>query len=355
MENQFLPSYTIGTDAYEAVPEVCDYFGKKAVIIGGNKSRAAAEPLLTEACKGKLELTGSFFYGDDATYENAEALTRLKEVQDADMIFAVGGGRAVDTVKKTAGDMNKPVFTFPTLASNCAPVTAVGAYYYPNHSFRSVWYRNRPAFHTFINTRVIAEAPAEYFWAGIGDALSKQYEVEFSSRGDELNYTRSLGVQLAKNCSAGLLKYGKEALEAVKQKKVTPALDYVTQNIIFSTGIISNFVPEDYNSSLAHALYNSHTGTPHEGTHLHGAVVVWGVLVLLTMDGQTEERDKLYQFCKDTDLPHKLKDIGLKDAALLVKNAVTKPDLRKVPYAVTEEKILKAVEDLEKLSDCDKK
>lgn len=355
MENQFLPSYTIGTDAYEAVPEVCGYFGKKAVIIGGNKSRAAAEPLLTEACKGKLELTGSFYYGDDATYENAEALTRLKEVQDADMIFAVGGGRAVDTVKKTAGDMNKPVFTFPTLASNCAPVTAVGAYYYPNHSFRSVWYRNRPAFHTFINTRVIAEAPAEYFWAGIGDALSKQYEVEFSSRGDELNYTRSLGVQLAKNCSAGLLKYGKEALEAVKQKKVTPALDYVTQNIIFSTGIISNFVPEDYNSSLAHALYNSHTGTPHEGAHLHGAVVVWGVLVLLTMDGQTEERNKLYQFCKDTGLPHKLKDIGLKDAALLVKNAVTKPDLRKVPYAVTEEKILKAVEDLEKLSDCDKK
>lgn len=349
MDNQFLPSYTIGTDAYEAVPEVCGYFGKTAVIIGGNKSRATAEPLLAEACRGKLELTGSFLYGDDATYENAEALTRLKEVQEADMIFAVGGGRAVDTVKKTAGDMNKPVFTFPTLASNCAPVTAVGAYYYPNHAFRSVWYRNRPAFHTFINTQIIAEAPVEYVWAGIGDALSKQYEVEFSSRDDELTYARSLGVQLAKNCSAGLLKYGKEALKSVKRKKVGPALDYVTQNIIFSTGIISNFVPEDYNSSLAHALYNSHTGTPHEGTHLHGAVVVWGVLVLLTMDGQTEERDNLYQFCKDTGLPHKLSDIGLKDAALLVKNAVSKPDLKKVPYPVTEEKILNAIEALEKL------
>lgn len=350
MENQFLPSYTIGSNAYEAVPEVCGFYGKTAVVIGGNKARKAAEKRLLSACKGALEVTGSFLYGDDATYENADALANLKEVQEADMIFAVGGGRAVDTVKKTAGEMNKPIFTFPTLASNCAPVTAVGAYYYPNHAFRSVWYRTRPAFHTFIDTQVIAEAPAEYFWAGIGDALSKQYEVVFSSRGDTLTYSQSLGVQLAHHCSDGLLQHGEEALNAVKNQTVNDAVDYVTQNIICSTGIISNLVPEDYNSSLAHALYNSHTGTPHEGKYLHGAVVVWGVLVLLTMDGQTEERNKLYDFCKRTQLPHKLAHIGIKDPTELVKNALTKPDLRKIPYEVTEAKVMKAIEDLEKLN-----
>ena len=44
MDNQFLPSYTIGTDAYEAVPEVCGYFGKKAVVIGGKKSQNLSLP-----------------------------------------------------------------------------------------------------------------------------------------------------------------------------------------------------------------------------------------------------------------------------------------------------------------------
>ena len=49
MTNQFLPSYTIGTDAYDSVYDVCHHFGKTAVLIGGHKSRAAAEPLLRKA------------------------------------------------------------------------------------------------------------------------------------------------------------------------------------------------------------------------------------------------------------------------------------------------------------------
>ena len=32
MTNQFLPSYTIGTDAYDSVYDVCHHFGKTAVL-----------------------------------------------------------------------------------------------------------------------------------------------------------------------------------------------------------------------------------------------------------------------------------------------------------------------------------
>lgn len=46
MENRFLPSYTIGPDAYDEIPAVCGKFGKTAVIIGGNKAwnGGAADP-----------------------------------------------------------------------------------------------------------------------------------------------------------------------------------------------------------------------------------------------------------------------------------------------------------------------
>ena len=162
MTNQFLPSYTIGTDAYDSVYDVCHHFGKTAVLIGGHKSRAAAEPLLRKALEGKMEILDSLYYGGDATFENAEALKENEAFQKADMVFAMGGGRAIDTAKKAAAEAGKPYFTFPTLASNCAPVTAVGAYYYEDHTFRQVYYVDRPSYHTFIHTGVIANAPREY-------------------------------------------------------------------------------------------------------------------------------------------------------------------------------------------------
>ena len=74
MKSTFFPHFTIGTDAYDAIPGICREYGKTAVIVGGNKSRAAAEPLIRKACEGTIEITGSFLYGDDATFENAEAL-----------------------------------------------------------------------------------------------------------------------------------------------------------------------------------------------------------------------------------------------------------------------------------------
>lgn len=352
MKNQFFPSYTIGADAYEAIPQICLDYGKTAVIIGGEKSRKAAEPAIRSAAQG-LSILGSFQYGDDCTFENAEALTRIPEVREADMIFAVGGGRAVDTAKIAAENLGKPVFTFPTLASNCAPVTAVCAVYHPDHTFNQVWYRSRPPYHCFINSDVIIHGPREYFWAGIGDALSKQYEVLFSARGDKTrDFSHSLGVQIAGNCSDELLAYGEEALADFDRKTISDAFERVVQLIICQTGIASNCLSSDYNSNLGHAIYNGHTEIPHKEKYLHGAVVVYGVLVMLTMDKQTEARDALYQFCVHTGLPHKLSDIGETEAGIdeLAARAECKPDLVKVPYKITKEMIKASMLDLEALS-----
>lgn len=351
MENRFLPSYTIGPDAYDEIPAVCGKFGKTAVIIGGNKARNAAEPLIREAVEGKISITGSFLYGDDATFENAEKLMEIPEVREADMIFAVGGGRACDTAKYTAEKLDKPIFTFPTLASNCASVTAVSVIYYPDHTYRANWYRSRPPFHTFINTRVVLHSPREYFWAGIGDALSKEYEVLFNSRGDRLTFLETLGVRLAGSCSDGLLDMGEKALSDFDEGIDSEEFRFVVQNIIISTGLISNCVPVIYNSSLAHAIYNSHNQVPHKGHHLHGAVVCYGTLVLLTLDGQKEERDRMLAFTKKTALPHRLVDIGIdrKDASALAGYALEKPDVKHVPYESRKDEILKAMDELEGL------
>ena len=199
MNSTYFPHFTIGSDAYDKIPDICGEYGKTAVIIGGTKARIAAEPLIRKAVSGKIDITGSFLYGDDATFENAEALTKIPEIQEADMIFAVGGGRATDTCKWAAHLLKKPIFTFPTLASNCASVTAVCIMYNPDHSFKGSIYRERGAWHTFINTEIIAHSPRQYFWAGLGDALAKQYEVPFSARGMDLTWIQQTGVNNAQN------------------------------------------------------------------------------------------------------------------------------------------------------------
>lgn len=71
------------------------------------------------------------------------------------------------------------------------PRPAIAVVYNDDGSLEGYSYPNRPA-HIFINPKIIAEAPAEYFWAGVGDALSKQPEVEYATSAGDLEHTAGL-------------------------------------------------------------------------------------------------------------------------------------------------------------------
>ena len=123
MQKALFPGYTVGPDAYDDIVNICSAYGKKAAIIGGRKALAAAEPQIGKAVEGSgIEITGTFWYGGEASRENMDMLR--PQVADADMIFAVGGGKAIDTCKVLAHETNRPFFTFPTIASTCASCTS---------------------------------------------------------------------------------------------------------------------------------------------------------------------------------------------------------------------------------------
>ena len=245
----YLPNYSIGENCYKELPYVARNYGKKAVVIGGKTAMEKTKDALLEGIKGSdLEITDFIWYGGDSSYENGNALIANPAVRNADIIFGVGGGRACDTAKYVANELDKPLFTFPTVASNCAAVTAICVIYNANGTFREYYYP-KLADHTFINTAVIADSPYDLLWAGIGDALSKECEAVFSSKGKHLSHTPLMGVQLSKVCTQPLLDYGKEALASLKAHKVSDALIQVTLDIIVSTGIVSNMtthIPDYY-------------------------------------------------------------------------------------------------------------
>lgn len=310
-----LPSYTIGEGCYKEIPHTTRFYGKTAVVIGGKIAMSKAKDKILEGIKDSdVEILDFIWYGGDSTYENGNALIDMDVVKKADMIFAVGGGRACDTCKYVANEMDKPLFCFPTVASNCASVTAISVIYNPDGSFREYYYPKN-ANHTFIESSIIADSPEELLWSGIGDALSKECEAVFASKEDELSHTPMMGVQLSKICTTPLVEYGKKALDDLRANKVSYELEQVALDIIISTGLVSNMVSAApkyyYNSSLAHCVYYGSTVTKGGEKHLHGEIVSLGVLCLLTFGKEYEERERIAKFNLSMGLPVCFEDIEI--------------------------------------------
>ena len=97
-----------------------------------------------------------------------------------------------------------------------------------------------------------------------------------------------MGIALSSMCAAPILRWGKQAMADCEAHKVTPELTEIIEAIIISTGYVSNFVQVDYTTGMAHAMYNGFTILPstEEYHHLHGEVVSYGILVMLTADKQ---------------------------------------------------------------------
>lgn len=326
-----LPDYVIGEDAYQKAGSFLKKYGKTAVIIGGKTAMSVAGDELTQALnKEGISVSGQVWFGGDSTYENVEMLVQNDAVKQADIILAVGGGKCCDTCKVAAENLKKPLFTFPTISSNCAPCTALSIMYNKDGSFKNNFYCVHPPLCVFINDKIIAESPVEYLQAGIGDALSKEAEVELALRHVELDQNLLVGRSLCAACSEPLLKYGEEALKCCREKKTSRALQEVILDIVISTGLVSNMTvcPEFYyNTNLAHCFYYGATIFPASHKYLHGFLVAFGVLALLDYDGQTELRDRVMHFYHRTGLPATLAEIGLtrEDLPALIDKATKVP------------------------------
>ena len=344
-----LPNYMIGEDVYRKAGAILQKHGKTAVVIGGKTAMEKAADEIIESLKADgISVTGKVWFGGDSTYENVEMLKQDPAVQKADMILAVGGGKACDTCKVLAEQTDKALFTFPTIASNCAPCTALAIMYDAQGRFKDNFYSARPPLFVFINDRIIAQAPVKYLQAGIGDALSKEAEVALALRHVELDQNLLLGLSLCAACTEPLLKYGEEAMKACEENRTCAALQEVALDIVISTGLVSNMTvcPEFYyNTNLAHCFYYGATIFPVYHDHLHGFWVAYGVLVLLEYDNQTELRDRVMNFYRKVGLPVTLAQVGLtkEDLPALADKASKVPGWHVDGYELTKEKFMQAV------------
>lgn len=155
-----MSDYTVGEDAFDAIPETLAAYGAKTVVlVGGRRALDAAAPGITAALAGTgVAVLDTVVYGTDSTRTNVNRLVAHPAFAEADVAFAIGGGKAIDTVKTAASELGKTVFSVPTICSNCSAATAIAVIYHDDGSLEGYAYPPCPA-HIFINPQIIAEAP----------------------------------------------------------------------------------------------------------------------------------------------------------------------------------------------------
>lgn len=351
----FFCNYSIGPEAYREAAEICRPYGTRALLIGGRRAMAAGRVRLEEALAGSgVEIAEAVCYGSDCTEAAIGKWADHARKIQADMMFGMGGGKALDTAKGAADAAGLPVFTFPTIAATCAGTTALSVLYREDGSFDRFAFFDRPARHCFMDLEILANAPAKYLQAGMGDTIGKHFECHFSARGDKLAHSSALGREISNLCYAPLLEHGVQALRDCRAHEVTDALEEAVLANIVSTGLVSLLVLDDYNCAVAHSVYYGLVLLPgFEEKFLHGSVVAYGVLVQLAVDRDWDRARELKDFLRKLDIPTTLGEMEVPlDRAVLgdvLKETVNGPDMAHIPYPVTEDMVYQAMEAVEKL------
>lgn len=373
----YFANYTIGENAYEEVGTVCAMYGKRALLIGGELALKAGKKRLEDALEQsgktdgqqdqkdtygnsgksaweKPEIVDTVLFGSDCTYKRIDELSQHAKECGADMIFGMGGGKALDTAKGAAQRAGLPVFTFPTIAATCAATTALSVVYKEDGNFDSFYFFDKPARHCFIDTRIIAEAPECYLRAGIGDTIGKYFECHFAARGDQLEHSSALGREISNMCYLPFPEYAKKALEECRENRAGTALCQAVLANIVSTGLVSLLVIDDYNCAIAHSVYYGLVLLPgFEEEYLHGDVVAYGVLVQLAVDGQLDEARELKGFLETLGIRTTLAQMNVntdrENLKEVLKETVTGPDMDHIPYPVTEDMVYEAMLRVEEL------
>lgn len=349
----YFTSYSIGTNIYQEVENICKIYGQRIFLLGGKTALEKGEERLRQVLQEtSLEIVETAVYGKECTMTQINKWIKHAKDLKVDMIFGMGGGKALDTAKAVAHMLNLPIFTFPTIASTCAATTALSVIYNEEGQFDRFEFFDRSAHHSFIELELIAQAPAKYLRAGMGDTIGKYFECHLASRNDHLEHRSLLGRTISNNCYFPVIEHGVKAYEDCLKHQVSYNLEQVVLANIVTTGMVSVLVIDDYNCAIAHSVcYGLGIIEGFEEKYLHGDVVAYGVLVQLAVDGKWEELKAVQSFMQKLKMPTTLKEmeVVLDQVALenVLEEIINGPDMLHLPYQVTKEMVYEAMEKLE--------
>ncbi|KST66393.1 iron-containing alcohol dehydrogenase family protein [Mastigocoleus testarum] len=324
--------------------------GNRPLLVAGKKSFSLAETHLQPIMDAKELNFAKSYYTPDCSEASLKTLHKAAKEHKANVIVGVGGGKALDTAKLLAHQLNLPVVTIPTSAATCAAWTALSNVYSDDGAFiYDVGLASCPDL-LILDYELIKTAPQRTLVAGIGDAIAKWYEASVSSGHSEETLIIA-AVQQARVLRDILLQKSSAALRS-------PGSDIWCQVVdatVLLAGVIGGIGGAQCRTVAAHAVHNGLTHVCGRGS-IHGEKVAYGILVQLRLEEMLQgnqlamaARQQLLKFYAEIGLPQKLADLDLGEITLTQLQNVAQitlnpsSDIHRLPFSVSLEQLMAAM------------
>lgn len=339
-----------GSEILKQATDAIARLGSRPLIVGGERTLAVMQQSLQPLLKHQRLDIAQTFYAPDCSEATLKALDEAAKKHKADVIIGIGGGKALDTAKLIAHQLELPVVTIPTSAATCAAWTGLSNVYSDQGAFLyDVALANCPDL-LILDYDLIKTAPQRTLVAGIGDAIAKWYEASVSS--GHLEQTLIIAaVQQARVLRDILFQKSATALKEPGGE----AWQQVVDATVLLAGVIGGLGGAQCRTVAAHAVHNGLTHISKSGS-IHGEKVAYGILVQLRLEEMVQgnqlaaaARQQLLKFYAEIGLPQKLDDLGLGNITLneLQKAAeiALSPhsDIHRLPFKVAVEQLMAAM------------
>jgi glycerol dehydrogenase len=302
-----------------------------------------------------LPLRREKFNGIPSSREIDRLVDVIKE-SGADVVVAVGGGSTMDAVKSSGFLAGIRWVTVPSVASTDAPTSALAVIYTEDGAFEEYRFFPRNPDLVLVDSQIVANAPAAFLAAGVGDALATWLEARATSRSNSRTMAGGMptetGTALARLSWDVLWENALPALDAVRDHVVTPAVE----KVIEANTLLSGLGFESGGLAAAHAIHNGLTAAPQTHGLAHGQKVNIGSITQLIMEGApTADIRDFVEFTTRVGLPTTLTEIGLSaDSPELEKVAaaatVEGETIHSMPFEVRPAEVVAALRSIERMS-----
>ena len=323
-------------------------------ILASERSQQAETAQVVESLEASGYTAVATTFRGECSLEEIEHQAKILSSQAVDALIAVGGGKCVDAGKCIAERLGVPIVVIPSLASNDAPTSAVAVLYSTEGVFTGAeFFPQNPAL-VIVDTEIIAQSSPRYLAAGIGDAMATWYEARVCINNPNGRSTVGARPTLAATaiseiCARTLMSEGVEALRAVRDGKITPALE----NVVEANTLLSGIGFESGGLAVAHAVANNLTMVPRvHDQYLHGEMVALGTMIQLVME-DGKEAEKVARFFANVGLPMCLAQVSMSvedpEIDALLDQVLGNPSVRNMPFDVTREGLVKALSAMDQL------
>ncbi len=305
----FPGKYIQGRGVIAELPSYIQQYGGRGLIISTRSMLQVMQGIAAQCNSVVEQLQG------DCCRQEIDRLKAVGQKVGATIVIGVGGGRPMDTARVVADELELPCVTCPTVASSDAACAFLSIVNGPkdNPGVEEFHFCRQNPNLVLADEELIMQAPARYLTMGMADALSTWFEAESCEKSGALSYTgggRTLtAMAVARLCYDTILRYGRDAYKAAKEKKFTPAFSKVVEANILTSGCGFG----GCGLATAHGVATAFEIVPNDDhTEVqHGEVVAFGILVGLMINRKpAAEIEEIYSLFYDLDLPITFAQLG---------------------------------------------